>query len=423
MEKEIIIHKDRKVLKKKKKNGEVTYSLKGAYLGVDDKTGKQVTTTITAKTLKALERKLQEARIDFENNGSTKKEKTQVVLLRDLALIWFESYKTWVTSENTINRVDGYVNNYIIPKFGDYKIEKIEPSDIQSWVNELAKKHKLSADSGNKKSPKGSTQDFGAVVHKLSDIFDFAVTNFGLASNPAKSIKIPSRQSRKNKKVKVLHDRELAIWMEYLTTLQDTRANRRFKVICDTLLSSGLRINELLALTKNDLNFLTSKINVDKTLVWKKANKKLGTKGKVICKKTPKTDAGNRSVPVPKEILMGLESVHREMNTYFEKHNLPLSILIFTTIYGNYMTDRNERATLKKRLAEAGLPIYGFHLFRHTHASLMLNAGVNWKELQIRMGHKSISTTMDLYAELAPNKKYEAVDIYLNKINEITKSP
>ena len=64
---------------------------------------------------------------------------------------------------------------------------------------------------------------------------------------------------------------------------------------------------------------------------------------------------------------------------------------------------------------------YGFHLFRHTHTSLMLNAGVNWKELQIRMGHKSISTTMDLYAELAPNKKYEAVDIYLNKINEITK--
>lgn len=84
------------------------------------------------------------------------------------------------------------------------------------------------------------------------------------------------------------------------------------------------------------------------------------------------------------------------------------------------MTDRNERATLKKRLAEAGLPIYGFHLFRHTHASLMLNAGVNWKELQIRMGHKSIATTIDLYAELAPNKKYEAVDIYLNKINEIT---
>lgn len=84
------------------------------------------------------------------------------------------------------------------------------------------------------------------------------------------------------------------------------------------------------------------------------------------------------------------------------------------------MCDRNERATLKKRLASIGLPEYGFHLFRHTHASLMLNAGLNWKELQVRMGHKSISTTMDTYAELAPKKKAEAVNIFLDKIASLS---
>ena len=40
------------------------------------------------------------------------------------------------------------------------------------------------------------------------------------------------------------------------------------------------------------------------------------------------------------------------------------------------MCDRNERATLKKRLSALGLPDYSFHLFRHTHASMMLNAGI-----------------------------------------------
>ncbi len=84
------------------------------------------------------------------------------------------------------------------------------------------------------------------------------------------------------------------------------------------------------------------------------------------------------------------------------------------------MCDRNERTTLKKRLAGLGLPDYGFHLFRHTHASMLLNAGTNWKELQVRMGHKSISTTMDTYAELAPQRKLEAVDIYLDKLAELT---
>jgi integrase/recombinase, phage associated len=84
------------------------------------------------------------------------------------------------------------------------------------------------------------------------------------------------------------------------------------------------------------------------------------------------------------------------------------------------MCDRNERATLKKRLTILDLPDYGFHLSRHTHVTLVLNAGANWKELQARMGHKSIKTTMDTYAELAPQKHFEAVDIYLDKIAELT---
>ncbi|SFU73558.1 hypothetical protein SAMN05660328_10591 [Streptococcus gallolyticus] len=50
----------------------------------------------------------------------------------------------------------------------------------------------------------------------------------------------------------------------------------------------------------------------------------------------------------------------------------------------------------------------------------MLNAGANWKELQTRMGHKTIKTTMDTYAELAPKKKAETVDIYLKQIAKFT---
>ena len=191
--------------------------------------------------------------------------------------------------------------------------------------------------------------------------------------------------------------------------MPNNRANNRFKLICDTLLASGLRINELLALTIADLDSDLSEISVSKTLMWKNANKKTGTKGRMICKPTPKTDAGNREVAVPNEIIKNLREWYDETTNYFDKHELPKSDLIFPTIHGNFMTDRNERKTLGKRLKLAGLTEYGFHLFRHTHASLLLNAGANWKELQVRLGHKSIMTTMDLYAELAPKKKTETV--------------
>ena len=59
-------------------------------------------------------------------------------------------------------------------------------------------------------------------------------------------------------------------------------------------------------------------------------------------------------------------------------------------------------------------------MFRHTHDSMLLNVGTNWKELQVRMGNKSMSTTMDTCAELAPQRKLEEVSIYLDKIAEIT---
>ena len=405
METETIIHNGKKVIKKIKKDKSISYTLKGAFLGKDVKTGKQVTTTITAKTLKQLDREVIQARLDFERNGFTRKENVSINTLEYLAEAWFQAYQTWVSSHNTLNRVRGYLDNYIIPKFGDYKPDKIESADIQLWLNDLAKKSKKSkksVESGVKRANKGCAKDFGAVIHKLKDIFDYGITNYGLTANPVNAIKIPPKPKSSKKRIMVLHDDSLARWLNYLESLDNNRANRRFKLICNTLLASALRINELLALTIDDLNFEESSISVNKTLLWKTANKKTRTKGKVICKATPKTDAGNRSIPVPLSILEALRDFHNEMNEYLELHNRHRTKLIFPTIYGNYMCDRNERATLKKRLVGLGLPNYGFHLFRHTHASMLLNAGTNWKELQVRMGHKSISTTMDTYAELAP---------------------
>ena len=74
MQKETIIHNNRKVIKTTKSNGAISYTQRGVYIGVDVKTGKKVTSSITAKTLKSLDRKIIQARIDFEAKGSTLKE-------------------------------------------------------------------------------------------------------------------------------------------------------------------------------------------------------------------------------------------------------------------------------------------------------------------------------------------------------------
>ena len=58
MQKETIIHNNRKVIKSIKNNGTISYTQRGVYIGVDVKTGKKITSSITAKTLKSLDRKI-----------------------------------------------------------------------------------------------------------------------------------------------------------------------------------------------------------------------------------------------------------------------------------------------------------------------------------------------------------------------------
>lgn len=102
MKTEIIEHHNKKIIKKIKNNGDISYSLKGAYLGIDNKTGKQVTTTITAKTLKALDRKLLQAKLNFEKNANTKQKVVVINRFSDLVDIWFSNFQTWVSSQNTV---------------------------------------------------------------------------------------------------------------------------------------------------------------------------------------------------------------------------------------------------------------------------------------------------------------------------------
>lgn len=119
MSKEIIQHNNKKITKITKQNGDVSYSVKGVYIGTDTKTGKRITKTITAKTLKALDRKIIEARIQFESAGFTIKQSIQIDNFENLAEVWFDNFKVWVSSQNTINRVRGYLDTYILPQFGD----------------------------------------------------------------------------------------------------------------------------------------------------------------------------------------------------------------------------------------------------------------------------------------------------------------
>ena len=94
------------------------------------------------------------------------KETFNVATFSDLAELWFLNYETWVSSDNTLNRVRNYLDTYILPRFGEYQPEKITSSDIRP-DQPISKKSKESVDAGIKRAEKGSAKDFGAIAHKL----------------------------------------------------------------------------------------------------------------------------------------------------------------------------------------------------------------------------------------------------------------
>jgi len=61
-------------------------------------------------------------------------------------------------------------------------------------------------------------------------------------------------------------------------------------------------------------------------------------------------------------------------------------------------------------LERIGLPRLNFHCLRHTHASLLLQAGVDIKVISERLGHSSIRITYDIYSHLMPGMQKNAVD-------------
>lgn len=124
----------------------------------------------------------------------------------------------------------------------------------------------------------------------------------------------------------------------------------------------------------------------------------------------PKNKSSYRSLQTPKPLIKILNEHKKRQQT----------IKYFTEdfrICGGSQPLRDTSLDKKNRLfaAEAGLPHIRIHDFRHSHASLLANEGINIQEIARRLGHSKIEITWSTYAHLYPREEERAVEI-LNKI-------
>jgi integrase len=86
--------------------------------------------------------------------------------------------------------------------------------------------------------------------------------------------------------------------------------------------------------------------------------------------------------------------------------------LVFSDALGAPLLPRTVSAWFKKDVQVAGVPSATLHDLRHTHASLLLRAGVNPKVVQERLGHSDVTTTLRTYSHVMPGMQRHAATAF-----------
>ena len=342
--------------------------------------GKPQRKTIYAKTLKELETRAAEYERQLHHGTLSSDEK---MTFGELAAIWIRDYKPSI-SVTTRAMYQSILDTHLLPDLTPYKLKDLKPHHLQAIINQLAvdgmaestlKKIKLTAE----------------------QILRVAMDNDVIYRNVFSAAKIPSKAPAKR--------RPLTEEEQRLVT--STYAGHRMGLPALLLLYCGLRRGELIALTWNDVNIKNKTVTVNKAVVF--------SSNQAIVQ-SPKTDSGMRTIPIPDTILDILRAARKAAQSAMvcpAADGAMMSQIAFKRAWESYSHYLNIQAggrdASRTRPKLTVIDNLTPHMFRHTYATILYNAGVDVKSAQRFMGHADIKVTLKIYTHLSAQKEQEAV--------------
>lgn len=366
-----------------------------------DRFGKRV--SISGYNLKDVKRRFNEA--IYENDKEINIRDN--IKLDEWYTKWMNVYKFDVIRENSKTYYNTIYKKHISPKLGNFYLKDITQVQIKELIKDLSKQ-------GYKFETKNK------VKIMLLDMFNKALDNEFVKKNPVKGISVKRDEE---KDVRVLSVEEQ---IAFFDCCKGTFYDNFFNVAVGT----GMRIGEIAALRKEDIDFENKLISVNRTLVYQKYE---SDDCKTFHFELPKTKTSIRQIPINKQCELALKKQYLQKNVIETKNpkqcEKQFQDLLFTTKYNTPLNPQIICDAIKKIVDEINLvrdyteeiETFSCHCFRHTFATRCFEAGIQPKTVQSYLGHASLQMTMDLYTSvLQTHKKTEMdkLDSTLEKISE-----